>query len=131
VFNPERLKGYNNDLPYYSFSHYHIVKFSLMSNGFFKVPIAHNEPVKSYAPGSIERAELKKKLAEMRSEVRDIPMFIGGKEVTGEKKIALNPPHDHQHLLGYFYWAIFTRAKKHMYLRLLKQLCRRVANGLA
>ena len=74
-----------------------------MSTGFFKVPVAHNEVVKSYAPGSEERAALKKKLAEMRAEVRDIPMFIGGKEVRGEKKIELRPPHDHKHLLGHFY----------------------------
>jgi len=74
-----------------------------MSTGFFKVPVAHNEVVKSYAPGSDERAALKKKLAEMRSEVRDIPMFIGGKEERGEKKIELRPPHDHKHLLGHFY----------------------------
>ena len=74
-----------------------------MATGFFKVPVPHNEPVKSYAPGSAEREELKKKIAEMRAEVRDIPMFIGGKEIRGEKKVALNPPHDHKHLLGYFY----------------------------
>ena len=74
-----------------------------MSTGFFKVPVAHNEVVKSYAPGSEERASLKKKLAEMRAEVRDIPMFIGGKEVRGEKKVELRPPHDHKHLLGHFY----------------------------
>src|SRR5258708_6680015 len=71
--------------------------------GFFKVPIPHNEPVKQYAPGSPERAELKKKIAEMRTEVRDIPMFIGGNEVSGKKKIGGHPPHDHKHLLGHFY----------------------------
>ncbi|MDB5283656.1 MAG: pruA, partial [Bacteroidota bacterium] len=74
-----------------------------MATGFFKVPVPFNEPVKSYIPGSAEREELKKKIAEMRAEVRDIPMFIGGKEIRGEKKVALNPPHDHKHLLGHFY----------------------------
>ncbi len=74
-----------------------------MATGFFKVPVALNEVVKSYAPGSEERASLKKKLTEMRAEVRDIPMFIGGKEVRGEKKMELRPPHDHKHLLGHFY----------------------------
>ncbi len=72
-------------------------------NGFFKVPTPHNEVVKSYAPGSPERASLKKKLEEMRAEVRDIPMFIGDKQVRGTEKLELRPPHDHQHLLGYFY----------------------------
>ncbi|HWB64566.1 MAG TPA: L-glutamate gamma-semialdehyde dehydrogenase [Chitinophagales bacterium] len=74
-----------------------------MATGFFKVPVAHNEPVKAYQPGSPERVELQKKLAEMRAEVRDIPMFIGGKEVTDGKKLPVNPPHDHQHVLGYYY----------------------------
>ncbi|MFN8285885.1 MAG: L-glutamate gamma-semialdehyde dehydrogenase [Chitinophagales bacterium] len=74
-----------------------------MATGFFKVPIAKNEPVKSYAPGSPERIELKKKLAEMRAEVRDIPMFIGNKLVKEGKKLPLTPPHDHKHLLGYYY----------------------------
>ena len=60
-----------------------------MATGFFKVPIAHNEPVKSYAPGSPEREELKKKIAQMRKEVRNIPMFIGGKEVREGNKISL------------------------------------------
>ena len=74
-----------------------------MSTGFFKVPTPHNEPVKSYAPGSKERDELKKKLKEMRAEVRDIPMFIGAKEVREGQKLAVRPPHDHKHVLGYYY----------------------------
>jgi 1-pyrroline-5-carboxylate dehydrogenase len=72
-------------------------------NGFFKVPYPKNEPVFSYAPGSKERAQLKKALDEARAQVLDIPMYIGSEEVrTGNKK-ALTPPHDHQHILGYFH----------------------------
>ncbi len=74
-----------------------------MATGFFKVPQPHNEPVKSYAPGSKERIELRAKLKQMRAEVRDIPMFIGAKEVREGKKLSLHPPHDHKHLLGYYY----------------------------
>jgi 1-pyrroline-5-carboxylate dehydrogenase len=70
--------------------------------GHYQVPPAVNEPVKSYAPGSPERAELKNKIAEMRAEVRDIPMFIGDKEIRNENKQKITPPHDHAHLLGYF-----------------------------
>lgn len=70
--------------------------------GHYKVPTAINEPVKAYAPGSPERAELQKKIAEMRAEVRDIPMFIGDKEVRNGNKVKLSPPHDHQHVLGHF-----------------------------
>ena len=56
-------------------------------NGFFTVPEPKNEVVKSYAPGSPERAELKAQLAEYRSQEIDIPMYIGGKEVrTGNTK---------------------------------------------
>lgn len=66
--------------------------------GHFKVTKAINEPVKSYAPGSPERIELKKKIEEMRGEVRDIPMFIGGKEIRNGEKKTLTPPHDHQHV---------------------------------
>ncbi|MCS6934948.1 MAG: L-glutamate gamma-semialdehyde dehydrogenase [Chitinophagales bacterium] len=74
-----------------------------MATGFFKVPVAHNEPVKQYAPGSPERAALLSKINELRSEVRDIPMYIGGKEVRDGKRVSLHPPHDHRHLLGYYY----------------------------
>jgi 1-pyrroline-5-carboxylate dehydrogenase len=71
-----------------------------MSNAIYKVPIAVNEPILNYAPGSKERDELKKAIAEMRSKVADVPMFIGGKETRTEKKAKLSPPHDHRHLLG-------------------------------
>lgn len=81
-----------------------------MATGFFKVPTALNEPVKNYAPGSAERDALKKKLAEMRAEVRDIPMYIGGKEIRDGKKLSLHPPHDHAHLLGFYY----KSEKKHV-----------------
>ena len=74
-----------------------------MATGFFKVPTPINEPVKFYAPGSGERKELQAKLAEMRAEVRDIPMFIGDKEIRDGKKMELRPPHDHQHLLAHYY----------------------------
>ena len=79
-----------------------------MSNGFFHVPVAKNEPVKQYGLGSIERKEIIAKLAELRAEVRDIPMYIGGKEIRAGEKISIHPPHDHKHLLGYFY-----RSTKH------------------
>jgi len=74
-----------------------------MSNAFFKVPVAVNEPVKSYAPGSPERASLMAKYQEFkdRSPI-DIPMYIGGQKVTSAHKKALTMPHDHQQVLGYF-----------------------------
>lgn len=74
-----------------------------MATGFFNVPQPVNEPVKSYAPGSKEREELKKKLKEMRAEKRDVPMYIGSKEIREGEKITMHPPHDHKHVLGHFY----------------------------
>ncbi|HEU4718062.1 MAG TPA: aldehyde dehydrogenase family protein, partial [Bacteroidia bacterium] len=74
-----------------------------MPKGFFNVPAPHNEPVKSYAPGSPERAELKKMIAQLRSSEIDIPMHIGGKEVRSDVKVRLAPPHDHKHTLGHFH----------------------------
>lgn len=57
-----------------------------MNFGYFNYPMPANEPVLSYAPGSKERTELKKTLAELKSKTFDIPMFIGGEEVRTEKK---------------------------------------------
>lgn len=74
-----------------------------MATGFFNVPKAINEPIKSYAPGSPERESLQAAIAEARSKQVDIPMYINGKEVRTDKKLKLSPPHDHQHVLGYFH----------------------------
>jgi 1-pyrroline-5-carboxylate dehydrogenase len=74
-----------------------------MLKGFYNVPAPKNEPVKSYAPGSAERKELKEMISIMRSEEKDIPMFIGGKEVRTNNKVRIFPPHDIQHTLGYYY----------------------------
>lgn len=74
-----------------------------MSKGFFSIPHPKNEPVLSYAPGSKERAALKKAIDEARSKVVDIPMYIGDKEVRTENKKVLSPPHDHKHILGHFH----------------------------
>jgi 1-pyrroline-5-carboxylate dehydrogenase len=74
-----------------------------MKQQLYTVPEAINEPVKSYAPGSPEREELKKTLAEMRSQVMDIPMYIGGKEVRTGNKVSLHPPHEKDYVLGHFH----------------------------
>lgn len=74
-----------------------------MSNAFFKVPVATNEPIKSYAPGSTERASLLAKYQEFkdRSPI-DVPMYIGAQKVTTANKKPLTMPHNHQHVLGYY-----------------------------
>ncbi|NCC72904.1 MAG: L-glutamate gamma-semialdehyde dehydrogenase [Sphingobacteriia bacterium] len=74
-----------------------------MSKGFFSVPRPVNEPVLSYAPGTRERAEVKAMIAKMRSEIVDIPMFIGGEEIRTNDKREIRAPHEIKHLLGYYY----------------------------
>ncbi|HTF03556.1 MAG TPA: L-glutamate gamma-semialdehyde dehydrogenase [Bacteroidia bacterium] len=74
-----------------------------MPKGIYNVPTPINEPIKSYAPGTPERAELKKMLEHLRSQELDIPMYIGGKEVRSNNKTRLAPPHDHKHTLGHFH----------------------------
>ena len=71
-----------------------------MSNGFYKVPIAVNEPVKQYAQGSNERAELLSEYKRMYNTTVDIPMYIGDKQVFSKDKRILTPPHDHKHVIG-------------------------------
>lgn len=74
-----------------------------MLKGFFKVPEQKNEPVKNYSIGSPERKALQLALAEAREKQEDIPMYIGSEKIFTDKKIAIHPPHDHQHILGYFH----------------------------
>ena len=65
-----------------------------------RVPVPANEPNKSYLPGSVERAELKARLASMAAETIDIPLIIGGREIrTGRTERAVMP-HDHGHVLA-------------------------------
>jgi 1-pyrroline-5-carboxylate dehydrogenase len=52
-----------------------------MSNAVFNLPAVHNEPVLTYVKGSPEREKLVATMKEMKSQVMDIPMYIGGKEV--------------------------------------------------
>jgi len=73
-----------------------------MATGFFNVPVAKNEPILNYAPGSPEKAELQAALAEARAQQVDVPMFIDGQEVRTNSKMPMSPPHDHQHILGHY-----------------------------
>jgi 1-pyrroline-5-carboxylate dehydrogenase len=74
----------------------HIGAFS----GSRRVPPPVNEPVKSYAPGSPEKAAIKARLASMAKERIDIPLIIGGAEIrTGDLAQSVMP-HDHAHVLA-------------------------------
>ncbi len=74
-----------------------------MSLGIFNTPIPVNEPVKSYAPGTPERIELKAQIARYKSMHRDIPMYIGGKEIRTGNTVSIHPPHELSHTLGVFH----------------------------
>ena len=56
-----------------------------MGKGFFQVPTAINEPVKSYAPGSPEREAVSKQYKEYFNGSEDVPMYIGSEEVKNRK----------------------------------------------
>ena len=76
-----------------------------MTRGFFNVPKAVNEPVKAYAPGSLERKELLATYKAMFQDNMDIPMHINGEEIrTGNTK-NIRPPHDHKHSVGQYHIA--------------------------
>jgi 1-pyrroline-5-carboxylate dehydrogenase len=77
--------------------------FVPLMNGVFQVPQAINEPVLDYAPGSTERKKLKAALAEARSKVLDIPMYIGGQEVRTGNTVNMFPPHDLAHQIGQYH----------------------------
>lgn len=74
-----------------------------MSDAIFQPPIAINEPVNSFAPGSTDRELLQKALAELKAQQLDIPMFIGGKEVRTNNKVSIHPPHELSHTLGHYH----------------------------
>ena len=70
-----------------------------------RVPTAINEPIKSYAPGSPERAELKARLASMATEHVEIPLIIGGKEIRTGKTAKSVMPFQHGHVLAEYHMA--------------------------
>jgi 1-pyrroline-5-carboxylate dehydrogenase len=69
-------------------------------NGIPRTPPPINEPILSYAPGSAERAELKAELDAQASQIVDIPLVIGGKEVRTGDTFDVVMPHAHGHVLG-------------------------------
>ena len=74
-----------------------------MGKGFFQVPVAYNEPIKTFAPGSPEREAV---LAQYKSYYHgtvDVPMYINGKEVRTGNTRNMTPPHDHKHVVGQYH----------------------------
>ncbi|MUU77917.1 L-glutamate gamma-semialdehyde dehydrogenase [Winogradskyella endarachnes] len=76
-----------------------------MGKGFFNVPVAVNEPVKSYAPGSPERKAVKEAYKTMFNSKVEVPMYINGKDVKTGNTRTMSPPHDHKHIVGEYHIA--------------------------
>jgi 1-pyrroline-5-carboxylate dehydrogenase len=72
----------------------------MSAHGIFRVPEPHNEPVRSYAPGTPEREELRLRLQEMESQQLEIPLVIGGERVTTGDTFNAVEPHKRSHVLA-------------------------------
>lgn len=74
-----------------------------MTNAFFTLPKAVNEPVLSYAPGSPEKSALKAMLSSLKHDKVEIPMTIGGLKVETGDLHGIHPPHEIHHTLGQYH----------------------------
>ncbi|WP_310380642.1 L-glutamate gamma-semialdehyde dehydrogenase [Flavobacterium sp.] len=82
-----------------------------MLKGFFNAPKAVNEPVKSYAPNSPEKASVLAAYKQMWNSKIDVPLYIGSEEIkTGNTK-NMTAPHDHQHVVGTYHLAEKTHVE--------------------
>jgi 1-pyrroline-5-carboxylate dehydrogenase len=75
------------------------------AEGDFRPPEPRNEAVLDYAPGSPERADLKRKLADMAAEVVEIPIVVGGRDLGTGDFGEVVMPHDHGHVLARYHKA--------------------------
>ena len=76
-----------------------------MLKGFFNVPKAVNEPVKSYAPNSPEKAAVLAAYKEMWNTKIDVPLYIGSEEIRTGNTRTMSAPHDHKHIVGTYHLA--------------------------
>ncbi|MCL6268279.1 L-glutamate gamma-semialdehyde dehydrogenase [Flagellimonas myxillae] len=89
-----------------------------MGKGFFQVPTAYNEPIKSYAPGTPEREEVLQQYDAYYNGKVDVPLYIGAEEIRTGNTQTMSPPHEHGHVVGTYH----TADKKHVE--------KAIANGL-
>ena len=89
-----------------------------MGKGFFQVPTAVNEPIKSYAPGTPEREEVLLTYKDMFNTKMEVPLYIGSEEIKTGDTATMHPPHDHKHNLGVYHIA----KKKHIVLAIAAAL---------
>ena len=74
-----------------------------MKNNISKPPIPICEPVKSYAPGTIEREQIKIEYNKYINQIIEIPMFINGKNIKSRKIKKICPPHNHKNVVAKYY----------------------------
>lgn len=87
-----------------------LAKRGLQSAG--RTYVAVNEPILNFAPGSVERANLRAALTEIEAETRDVPIIIGGEEIRTENVRYQVSPYDHQQKIAKYYWADSALVKK-------------------
>lgn len=83
-----------------------------MSKGFFHVPKAVNEPVKSYAPNSPEKKAVLEAYKKMWNETIDVPLYIGSEQIKTGNTRNMSAPHDHQHVVGTYHLAEKSHVEK-------------------
>lgn len=83
-----------------------------MGKGFFKVPVAKNEAVLSYAPGSTERKNVLSAYKTMYQSKVEVPLYINGKYIKTGATQTMSPPHDHQHIVGTYHTANQTHVEQ-------------------
>lgn len=81
-----------------------------MGKGFFQVPTAYNEPIKSYAPGTPEREEVLQQYDAYYKGNVEVPLYIGSEEIKTGNTRPMSPPHEHKHVVGTYHLA----DKKHV-----------------
>jgi 1-pyrroline-5-carboxylate dehydrogenase len=82
-----------------------------MDNSIFLFDYPENEPIKSYVPGSRDRKVLVEEMNRLSTNVVDIPLIIGGKEVRTGDTGTVVMPHDHQHVLATYHKATEKEVK--------------------
>lgn len=78
---------------------------NLLNNAILTVPKPVNEPIYSYAPGSVERAQLKEALKEISETLLDIPLVIGGKDIRTSRTGKVVMPHAHARVMATYHMA--------------------------
>lgn len=76
-----------------------------MGKGFFQVPSAYNEPIKTYAPGTPEREEVLQQYRAYYEGQVEVPLYIGEQEIKTGQTRPMSPPHDHKHVVGHYHTA--------------------------